>query len=291
MPDTSIMQLLIDGNPSQPTTTNIIEYMNTGKMFIDLQTGTVVHQFLINGDTGEAELSAGGLGWGVAHPWETKKGYYLTNVDLEPYVQQNETDKRRTLVTVTFRKRPCPGMYEEEAIGALISHQTWWDLSGTTPKILNGVMGVSVLHPSILLKRRYLRVTGWSYTHIDALEEHLRKRNGVTFAGTGNIGQWLFREARRRLLYGDPVTGTDAAWEFSLTFLKDPYRSHAYWSPKKDAGGRLIPPVWNAGNQEWDMEPAFHMRHFYDKDDDGLDWQTGLISYDISNCAQSALSA
>lgn len=287
----SIMELLVAGNPSQPATTTIGEFHETGEMHIDLQSGTTVHQFLINGDPGEAELSAASLTYGVPHPWTSKTDYFLTNVHLKPHVKQDTTDERRTLVTLTFRKRPCPGMYEEEAIGTLMSHQTWWSRSndqGSPPRQLNGVVGLSVLQPSVLLKRRYPRVTDKSHAQIDTgVDKHLGTRNTIALAtATGvGIGEWLFREARRKLLYGNPATG--AAWEFSLVFLRDPYRSHAYWAAKVEKG-KLVPPVW--ANDHWDYAGAHFVSHLYPLvSPDGTDFNS-LVDAG-GNCDPAAIPA
>lgn len=242
--NTPILQLLADAVPTQPTTVFASSYFKDGMMTWDLQSGTVIHTFLVNGNTGEADLAASMLPHGAQHPWPHKSDFHLTNVQLAPHVEAGSTDDRRTLITLTFRKRPCPNQFDEEGVSTLVSMQTWWETPldpQSTPENFNGVVGISVLQPTMILKRTYPRVTNLSYQGIqNTINQYLRHRNGTQFLTTGDVGNWLFREASRKLLYGDPKTG--ATWQFTLSFIEDPVRQHADWKARQTLEG-LVKPV------------------------------------------------
>lgn len=245
--NTPILQILADAAPTQPTSVIVTDFHKDGVMTWDLQSGTVVHMFVVNGNTGEADLAASMLPYGTQHPWEHKSDYHLTNVQAAPHVEGTATDDRRSLLTLTFRKRPCPTQFDEEGISTLMSMQTWWEpLAGGTnppiPKDFNGPTGISVLQPTMILKRTYPRVTNLSHQGIqDTIKQYLRHRNGTQFLATGDVGNWLFREASQKLLYGDPRTG--ATWQFTLSFIEDPIRGHAHWAAKVTKVGDLVKPV------------------------------------------------
>lgn len=248
-------QIIRDSTPGiQATNFSIGEWHNSGEITEDLQSGTITHQFTVQGNPAEAMRSQPmqGMELGTPHPWfgavsvptgltaeGLYAGSYLVSRTLRHLVKQKVEAKRRTLVTLVYKKRPCLGGFEEERIGTLISMPMWWSFDDPPESFTGSAASINVLVPSEMLKRRYPIATATRGT-IARIKAHQGTLNGLAFAGESPL-HWLLYSVNTKLLWGDPK-GV-GAYEITLMFLADRIRHHAYWSPLFTTGAILKKPT------------------------------------------------
>ena len=274
----SASQLLRAGSPAQATTFDVTEYRDSGEIFEDLQTGRIIHQFIVQGGPEEARVSSGlaGIGGGdldgmhpIAHPWVPDA--YLVTRSFKHLVHRGDHDDRRTLVTCTFQRRPCPYAYEEEDIGSSVSVPMWWSIDNPPQPLTDSGASIPIMLPRRMLKRRYPNVH-LTINELQDIRAEQGKTNGSPYAGM-LPDYWLFFQLQTRYLYGKFDYGGsviyEGNYEVTLVFLGDPIRHHKHWNVKYDRPGHIAEPV---SNSQADMEAAHVVMKLFPQSD--ADWNS-----------------
>ncbi len=266
--------------------TNVVwtEQRDTRTIDEDLQNGVITQTFLVPGRPDEALVSAvvGGLNVGDVHPFY--KDAYLTNRRFAIHTDKKDATKRRTLVTLVYRRRPCMAWPEISTHVTLVSVPTWFTLD-TIPRAINRSQiptpvlqpqtAISLRWPNVVMSRKNLRILERQVGHTLAMQDWYVSRPQPLEEGgpiediknekflLGYEFQMLFFESsNKRLLYGpgNITDDTPANWELVLSFRYDPIREHKLWSALVKGAGLA---KWPASIE--DLPESHHILTIYPK--------------------------
>jgi len=245
----SASRIIKASSPTQAATFDITEYRDSGEITEDIQTGRIIHQFIVQGGPEEARVSSGleGIGGGdldgmhpIAHPWIPDA--YLVSRSFKHLVQRAGETDRRTIITCTFQRRPCPFAYEEEDTGTSVSVPMWWSLDNPPQPLTNSGASIPVMLPWRMLKRRFPNVH-LTFPQLQTIRQEQSKTNGEVYAGE-EPDFWLLFQVQTRFLYGkfDGSKIYEGNYEITFVFLGDPIRLHKLWNARYERG-RLVQPA------------------------------------------------
>lgn len=220
-------------------------HQNVRTIVEDLQSGSVQQSFIVPGRPDEAYRNQhiGGLAIGTVHPWF--RHTYLVRREFKNYIVQGEEDNRRTMVTATYRTRPCPQYPELSSTMSLTSMNVWWSYDDPPLNIDKSPAGFPILQPQSTLT---LHWPAYDLSLINLLK--IRDLGGRLMqkwddTGDGPAARYFFGEYCRdmlfdgmtyKLLFGPANFDHDSLsrWELAMHFRIDRLRHHQRWVAEFD---------------------------------------------------------
>lgn len=211
----------------------------------DLQSGMITQSFVVPGRPDEAYRNQhiGGLAIGTVHPWF--RHTYLVRREFKNYIVKKQEQNRRTMVTATYRTRPCPQYPEISSIMTLSSMNMWWSYDDPPRLIDPSPSGFPILQPHSTLT---LHWPAYDLSLINLLK--LRDLGGRLMqawddTGEGPEARFFFGEYCRdmlfdgmtyKLLFGPANFDHESLsrWELAMHFRIDRLRHHQKWTANFD---------------------------------------------------------
>ncbi len=212
------------------------EYHETDHIVEDLQSGTIVERFVVGGSPSEAMASSvlQNLQQGDVHPLHVD--YFIVRREFLYHAQSEDEEERAALLTVTWKRMPCPADYAIDVSTVLVSQVSWWSYD-EPPQLLEIVpTGIPILRPLQLVTIRMPIVRMAAADIIELGETAIGRTNNREFLSKP-AGYWLLEDVKARQLFGphglfgDTGAGgiENGAFEIAAFFKGDPWRHHERW--------------------------------------------------------------
>lgn len=207
----------------------------------DLQSGMLQQSFIVPGRPDEAYRNQHitGLAIGTVHPWF--RHTYLVRREFKNHVVKGDQDDRRTMVTTTYRTRPCPQYPDISSTMSLSSMNVWWSYDDPPLNIDKSHAGFPILQPqsTLTLHWPFYDLSLINLLKIEALGGRLMQAWGEgseapaerTFFGR-RCRDMLFDGMTYKLLFGPANFDHDSLsrWELAMHFRIDKLRHHQKWT-------------------------------------------------------------
>lgn len=222
-----------------------------------VQTGTVTHIFEATGSPQEAMISGVFDGKQIANGHEWFRNSHVAERRFESMVPSSDPAKRRTKVTIVYKRGTCPTDATVQIVAQTKPSQTWWSFDDPPKLMVATEQGLVVPRPMpmLIIHVPLVRLSLQTLLSIARLVGHTNKESFLQEAPD----YWLFEDLRVRQLWGSVSLFTEEgppeppgsgesnlpAWETTFFFRADFFQHHKRFAMDFDA---LKIPRRPAGN-------------------------------------------